>query len=103
MKGKEMNKYQEALEKIGDTELYKMPEPDEDGFIDHSHVELIRYQEFNTIKKLVDKTIPLKPLHKSVLKQFGRCGKCNAPIDIRNHMRFCGNCGQAIDWTNETE
>ena len=94
-----MNKYQESLERLAAINIIHLQGYERQKRVEESD----QHNDIETMFELVIKTTPLKPLHKSVLKQFGRCEKCNAPIDIRNHMRFCGTCGQAIDWTNETE
>jgi NADH pyrophosphatase NudC (nudix superfamily) len=81
-----MNKYQEAI----------------DFFLEWApYYKNTRSEKL--IQELVDKTKPTKPIHKHDLKQFGTCEKCNARVNIRHHNKHCGNCGQALDWSNETE
>ena len=28
----------------------------------------------------------------------GDCPKCNCPVDSWHHPRYCGSCGQPLDW-----
>lgn len=50
---------------------------------------------------LYDRDEAKKPVHKHILKQFGVCPECNSALDIRSHSRFCGYCGQRLDWSIE--
>ena len=55
----------------------------------------------SALQELVDRATPMKPIHIHVLKQFGKCLLCNSSINIRSHLHFCGDCGQAIDWEDD--
>ena len=64
--------------------------------------------ELVELKKLVDKATPKKP--KNILRfpnmcgtvfSHGKCAKCNHDIHIEKN--YCPNCGQAIDWGEDTK
>ena len=40
-----------------------------------------------------------KPKHETRYFGNGRCPNCDA-VFMDKSTRFCGNCGQALDWTN---
>lgn len=86
-----MNKYQEAYDRI------LTATNNGDGLV----------AELNTIKELVDKTVPVTPLKEII--EFGPKGKFTSYIKIAhcpkcsNRVltcdRVCGQCGQVLDWS----
>ena len=47
----------------------------------------------------LDKQIPKKPLIEERYYGNGKCPNCNA-VFIDKSTKFCGNCGQALDWSD---
>jgi len=93
-----MNKYQEALNKIinmGDKDLYN-----------EHHLEWA-----DTLQELVDKATPKKPKRDRLYYNCcdGECDKtfiyycsvCN--VGSVEDMKYCPDCGQALDWSDEDE
>lgn len=74
------------------------------------------YDVLVTLKKLVDKATPKKPIHcyifedvekveRKGIRNFKtyRCSVCNGIVNNKNHRgeqmnAYCPFCGQAIDW-----
>lgn len=86
-----MNKYQEALEYFL---LWINPseqEFDYDNYLKHR----------KTLKELVDKEIPVKPIIKGKLNWW-HCPKCDCSLMFDNH-KYCDHCGQKLDWSDEDE
>lgn len=56
-----------------------------------------------TLKEAVEKQIPKKP--KDYPLSDGQCPSCNAVFeyDWRPKSRFCQNCGQALDWSENND
>lgn len=96
-----MNKYQEALKIMcnGCSEAHCGAC---DGFDKNCH-------SYAPLNKLVEKTIPAKPIHEEVQSkinelyghEFWFCFKCKKLIMAKDD--YCVNCGQAIDWRVEDE
>lgn len=85
-----MNKYQEALDRIG-RNYYLSQESGE-----FEHFENLYLENKKTLQELVDKETPLNlPLHHGVYMQC----KCEAMSEI--HSNYCWNCGQALDWSKD--
>lgn len=93
-----MNKYQQALELI--KESYG------EGEFQYN------YDEINTLKELVDKATPKKPISKYIVDgRYCVCPECGALLDeecllktyecLREGHQYCHVCGQAIDWSEE--
>ena len=99
-----MNKYQEALEKIGSISLYDAFGID--NIVDtmkHSHVE-IHYKEFQTLEELVDRATPMKPIKGKIYDEFidvecliDVCPNCEHVV-YENQCCSNNDCRQAIDW-----
>ena len=51
------------------------------------------------LQALVDRATPKKVVDKTPFKSFAWCPSCNYSISKRNYPKFCGNCGQALDWS----
>ena len=84
-----MNKYQEALEL----------------FVARTRIEAPTYgnfkgkKEINLLQKLVDRATPKKPNGTNVDPS---CPNCDSDRRMTNRVsinKFCGNCGQALDWS----
>ena len=92
-----MNKYQEALEKIRLLDCY-----DEENFE-------IKFENIPIIQELVDRATPKKPIvDEEHIYDDGVCPNCHSSR-IGNwefngvFYKHCADCGQALDWTNESE
>lgn len=56
-----MNKYREAIERLEAFIVREADEPLENGYHDHTHLEMMFRREFEALEELVKKTeIPLK-------------------------------------------
>lgn len=59
------------------------------------------YGKINTAREMaieaLEKQIPKKPMPDSKYYGVGICPVCNA-VFTDNSTRYCGNCGQALDW-----
>ena len=53
------------------------------------------------IADLLEKQIPKKPLEEHFFG-IGKCPNCNAAF-LDKSTKYCGNCGQALDWSDEDE
>ena len=51
-------------------------------------------------KKALEKQIPKKPLPENKYYGNGKCPNCNA-VFLDKSTKYCGNCGQALDWSEE--
>ena len=49
-------------------------------------------------KKALEKQIPKKPLPEEKYYGNGKCPSCGA-VFIDKSTNYCGNCGQALDWS----
>ncbi|MDE6019997.1 MAG: hypothetical protein K2H01_03225 [Ruminococcus sp.] len=83
------------------------------------YLELIRIFDNQNLKKSLDmatkaleKQIPKKPLDVCApVVKLGICPVCKGEIDklgdrpnrVFIHDRYCKDCGQAIDWSDENE
>ena len=98
-----MNKYQEAFKRL---QIYNLAEETECDLLlpDYSYDDIIN--DLRTIKELVDKEIPMKPVKSSYGDYL--CGKCNNLVwesfTPDRHER-CNDkeCGQVVDWSDENE
>lgn len=61
-------------------------------------------QALNMAVEALEKQIPRKPLNREDKSEisYGDCPCCSNMIDNWDDIRYCGECGQAIDW-EETE
>lgn len=50
----------------------------------------------------LEKQIPKKPLPDERYFGIGKCTTCNA-VFLDKSTNYCGNCGQAIDWSDLNE
>lgn len=48
------------------------------------------------------KQIPQKPLPEERYYGVGKCPSCKV-VFLDNTTKYCGNCGQALDWGEKTE
>lgn len=48
-------------------------------------------------QEAVEKQIPVKPLPEERYFGVGRCPRCNV-VFLDRTTKYCGNCGQALDW-----
>ncbi len=88
-----MNKYQEALIIFCEQNTFKdIPKE-------------ILEDKYQILKELVDKETPMKPIiipydkNKNVL--VFECPKCKRRTHTNFPRDYCGECGQAIDWSGE--
>lgn len=106
-----MNKYQEAFEDLCVTW-------DEEG-MGKDHLQNQYPHLYNTIKELVDKETPMKPIVYN-LNQF-KCPKCKKQIkgqkmlynmetkrfdkkcDWKCRKVYCPYCGQKLDWSDTND
>ena len=81
------NKYQEALNKLR---------------FAVSIAQDLPYKECNElcdiIYELVKKETPMKPLK---LSEGDFCRKCKCEIPENVEAKYCPNCGQKLDWSDE--
>ena len=81
------NKYQSAL-----------------NYLDwHCNVE--HKEQYNLLQELVDKEMPMKTLHISLLsnppQNIIACGNCKGN-NLGQSFKYCPSCRQKIDWIRET-
>lgn len=55
-----------------------------------------------TCHEALEKQIPKKPTPDNKYFGFGICPTCNA-VFFDNSTKHCGNCGQALDWSEFIE
>ena len=55
-------------------------------------------QALNIAIEAIEKQIPKKTLPEKRYYGHGRCPSCNAVFTDKT-TNYCGNCGQAIDWS----
>lgn len=86
--------YKEAIENL---KILKISEDD-------SSVGRLKIQTYNIAIEALEKQIPKEPLNREDKSEisYGYCPCCSNIIDNWDDIRFCGECGQAIDW-EETE
>lgn len=58
---------------------------------------------FDTAIEALEKQIPKKPINKenNYQRNVGLCPCCKEIIDDWEDYKYCGECGQAIDWREE--
>lgn len=86
--------YKEAIENL---KILKISEDD-------SSVGKLKIQTYNIAIEALEKQIPKKPLSREDKSEisYGYCPCCSNIIDNWDDIRYCDECGQAIDW-EETE
>lgn len=82
-----MSEYQEPLHT-----LLRFAQNDPD-------VKWVLIHEYNLLQELVDKEIPTKPNFNEF--SHTECSICNVELYKSNGDRYCSNCGQKIDWSDE--
>lgn len=113
-----MDKYQKALECIGNIDLDTLS----NGYDSPKYLKDFYYGEYKLLQELVEKATPKKPIvgeiweddYKTIYDEDGfviesvcvcpNCGKYaiyNSEYDRK--FKRCSHCGQAIDWSNEDE
>lgn len=81
MKG---NKYLTALSRINlDTEPDNLSNEDWDHYL--------------TVTEALEKQVPKKVLPEQRYYGIGKCSRCGV-VFTDDSTKYCGNCGQAIDW-----
>lgn len=102
-----MNKYKEALKKLEGMVLTSPFKDDAgDGVVDMNDLykggTQLQNEYLNNLdvfKELVERATPKKLVS---TRHTRRCPSCNRQMsDINNahpNMKFCPNCGQALDW-----
>lgn len=84
-----------ALNTIGDTLTYYMVGKDLELLPSDKEI----YDSMDTLRELVERATPKKLVS---TRHTRRCPSCNRQMsDINNahpNMKFCPNCGQALDW-----
>jgi hypothetical protein len=93
-----MNKYQEAYSYI---KHYCELDDDCVGWP-------LYQRSINSLKELVDKATPMKPIIKVVKGSydpvyFRYCPVCNFSSVEKDYANFCPGCGQKLDWNTENE
>lgn len=54
------------------------------------------------VQRATKKSIPQKPkIINSPADYNERCPNCNERVDVFQDNRFCQQCGQALDWSEE--
>ena len=94
-----MNKYQEALLKLGEYTVVL-------SWSKNQTCSINELNEFKLLQELVDKATPKKPIISSY-DEFGYvdfyehhyCPNCKNKVD----KAYCPACGQKIDWSLENE
>lgn len=91
-----MNKYQEALIDI---------RCDTHNFIENNYDEAFKMlynKQFKLLQELVDKATPKKPIRfkNSVYISNPKCPICKT-IPHTGNQKYCDECGQALDWSDE--
>lgn len=82
--------YKEAIENL---KILKISEDD-------SSVGKLKIQTYNIAIEALEKQIPKEPLNREDTFEisYGYCPCCSNIIDDWNDIKYCGECGQAIDW-----
>lgn len=97
---KKMNKYKEALDEIKNIVLDK----NGDGYHAAKYLQNFYYSSCETLQELVERATQKKLV---ATRHTRRCPACNRQMsDINNahpNMKFCPNCGQALDWRDEDD
>lgn len=72
---------------------------------EHDSGAELQRQTYDVAIKAVEKQIPKKPLNREDRAEisYGYCPCCSNIIDDWNDIRHCGECGQAIDWSEWDE
>lgn len=111
-----MNKYQEALDDLSYPDINSPCYGAKCGETDCGDCNIKR--DILTLKELVDKATPLKPQKECVQYvvdgTYYSCPCCGYLIDkfcimqdnnykkiVITTSRYCSNCGQALDWSDE--
>ena len=101
-----MNKYQKALNTIGDTLTYYMVGKDLASL--HSVNEI--GDSMATLREIVNKETPKKPLDVCTpVVKWGLCPVCKGELNklggkpnrVFSNQKYCPDCGQALDWSEE--
>ena len=82
--------YKEAIENL---KILKISEDD-------SGVGKLKIQTYNIAIEALEKQIPKEPSNREDNSEisYGYCPCCSDIIDNWRDIRYCGECGQAIDW-----
>lgn len=90
-----MNKYKEALDEIKSIVLDKSG----DGYLTPKYLQNFYFSSCETLQELVERATPKKLV---ATRHTRRCPSCNRQMSHINNahqnMKFCPNCGQALDW-----
>lgn len=101
-----MNKYQKALNTIGDTLTYYMVGKDLASL--HSVNEI--GDSMATLREIVNKETPKKPLDVCTpVVKWGLCPVCKGELNklggkpnrVFSNQKYCPDCGQALDWSED--
>lgn len=101
-----MNKYQKALNTIGDTLTYYMVGKDLASL--HSVNEI--GDSMATLREIVNKETPKKLLDVCTpVVKWGLCPVCKGELNklggkpnrVFSNQKYCPDCGQALDWSEE--
>ena len=69
-------------------------------------------EDLNLAIEALEKAIPMKPIYRNeYMHNYGECPRCHGESLKHNGLLglvfsghgFCDGCGQAIDWSEETE
>lgn len=101
-----MNKYQKALNTIGNTLTYYMVGKDLASL--HSVNEI--GDSMATLREIVNKETPKKPLDVCTpVVKWGLCPVCKGELNklggkpnrVFSNQKYCPDCGQALDWSED--
>ena len=101
-----MNKYKEALDEIKSIVLDKSG----DGYHTQRYLQDFYYSSCETLQELVEKITPKKPLDVCTpVVKWGLCPVCKGELNklgckpnrVFSNQKYCPDCGQAIDWSED--
>ncbi len=107
-----MNKYQKALSELKHSDIKLHVYNEQDNIIEEHQPTIYDFyhDEIFVLKELVEKATPKKPLdvQEPVLK-WGLCPNCKGELNMFHgrpnrvllNEKYCRDCGQAIDWSDE--
>lgn len=106
-----MNKYQKAYDYLS---LYiascPFEDTEEDSHIEYGTQSHFKFEQWKTIKELVDRATPKKPLIDENWEMAGYyyvCPNCRSLLckfgKEYDYGFYCSQCGQELDWSEEDD
>lgn len=101
-----MNKCKKALNTIGDTLTYYMVGKDLASLPSVNEI----YDSMATLREIVNKETQKKPLDVCTpVVKWGLCPVCKGELNklgskpnrVFSNQKYCPDCGQALDWSEE--